>query len=765
MTAIGMRHPMLDGLAKATGRQLYAGDLAIAGLAEAVLVTSPHPHARILSVEDGAALADPAVVGVFWHANMPPHRYNSSVWFEGQEADADEAMFPDTARHIGDRVAVVVATGRAAAERAAARLVVRYEPLSACMTPDEADRSRGPLFDAAGVPTFLNPVDERHFARGDVEAGFAAAAHVCETTVETPKTHHCAIEPHVALALPEPDGRIRVMAPCQSVHAVQVVVARALGLKAADVHVIKTPIGGSFGGKAEPVLEPIAAELARRLGRPVRLACDRRQTFSSTRMRSSTVTRIRTALAADGRILARDTETLIDIGAYVTGGNWLPGSMLQRHVRLYDIPAERYYGRAVYTNTPPTGAFRGYGSPQINAAGEISLDIAAVRAGLDPVAVRLVNAVQPGAIEPYSGLNVGNARLHDCLVTGAETFGWQARRVAPRGDGRWRRGVGMAAAAHVNGCFPGSDESTTMTMRLLPEGRIEMVSALHDLGCGSNTTLAQIAAEVLGLAPADLCIVEADTDLCGYDLGTRASRITYVQGEATRKTALALDRAVREAGARVLNTAPEDLMLAGGRLARRDGGEALDLPTLARHLTRAGLALPAATETHAATANPSSHAAHFAEVRVDTLTGLIRVTDYLAVHDIGRAINPMLVEGQIHGGIQIGIGMALCEDVANDPETGRMGGDSFARYILANSLDMPPIGVRLVEAGEPTGPFGAKAVGEIATIPVAAAVVNAVNHALGTELSRLPLVPARVLDALEPAGVSEAGPGAPRGAT
>lgn len=307
----------------------------------------------------------------------------------------------------------------------------------------------------------------------------------------------------------------------------------------------------------------------------------------------------------------------------------------------------------------------------------------------------------------------------------------------------------MAAAAHVNGCFPGSDEQTTMTMTLGPDGRITMVSALHDLGCGSNTTLAQIAAEVLGVTPAALCIVEADTDLCGYDLGTRASRMTYVQGEATRLTALALADRIRSAAGRLANVAPEDLVPAEGGIKDRHTGRFTSLATLAADLAHAGLDLPAATVTHAATANPSSHAAHFAEVEVDSLTGLVRVTDYLAAHDIGRAINPMLVEGQIHGGVQIGIGYALFEDVANDPLTGRMGGHNFARYIMANSLDMPPITIRLIEAGEPSGPFGAKAVGEIATIPVAATVVNAVNAALGTELTDLPLVPVRILGALE----------------
>lgn len=256
---------MLDGAAKVSGALRYAADLAIDGLVHGAILTSPHPHARIAALDAGAALADPAVLGVFWHATMPAHRYNSAVWFEGQAAPDDEVMFPDTVRHIGDRVAVAVATSPEAAEAALARIAVDYLPLPACLTAGEADRRRGAPFAPDGTPTFLNPLDERHFRHGDAEAGMAAAAVVVETAVTTPKTHHCALEPHVAIALPEADGRIRVLSPCQSVHATQVVVARALGLAPRDIHVVKTPIGGSFGGKAEPVLEPIAAELARRL--------------------------------------------------------------------------------------------------------------------------------------------------------------------------------------------------------------------------------------------------------------------------------------------------------------------------------------------------------------------------------------------------------------------------------------------------------------------------------------------------------------------
>ena len=379
---------------------------------------------------------------------------------------------------------------------------------------------------------------------------------------------------------------------------------------------------------------------------------------------------------------------------------------------------------------------------------EITLDIAARRLGMDPVELRLKNLVGPGAIEPRQGLDLGNARGRECLVQGAEAFGWKARRQACAGRGRWRRGVGVACATHINGCYPGFHEETTATLRLLPDGRAELVCALHDLGCGSDTSLAQIAGHMLGLRASDIAIVPADTDTCPYDLGTRASRINYICGEAIRRAGAALAAAIRAEASLELNAAPCELQLEAGIVRRSDGVE-LMLSELATRLIARGASLPSATETYRATANPGSYAAHFAEVEVDTLTGRVRVTDYLAAHDIGLAINPMLVEGQIHGGIQIGIGYALYEDVAIDRTTGVVKGDSLGRYTLANAPEMPPMRIVLVEDGEPTGPFGAKAVGEISTVPVAAAVVNAVNNALGRELTDLPLLPERILAALD----------------
>jgi len=737
MGEVGRRVTLTDGVAKLTGALRFAGDEAIEGLAHAALLLSPRAHARVTALETRAARAVPGVIGIWWHETTPQNAYNSAIWYAGQEAIADERMFPPVVRHVGDRVAVVLAVSEAAAREAAALVEVTYEDLPAVLTPD-ADRGRAPVAEAA-------------LDHGDVDAAFAGATHVSEARVTTPRSHHCALEPHACLAWPEAGGRIAIHSPCQSVFAVQAVVAQALGIGADRLHVTKAPIGGSFGGKAEPILDPICAFLACQTGRPVRLAFSRHETFTATRTRAATAGRMRIALAADGRILGRDTDVTADIGAYCTGGAYLPGSMAQRLVRLYDVPAECYRGRAVYTNTLPAGAFRGYGSPQIHALGEIALDLAAREAGFDPVALRLRNIVGPGAVEPWQGLDLGNARGADCLHRGAEAFNWTARRSAASGAGagRFRRGVGMAAATHINGCFPGDEEATTATMRLLPDGRAELVCALHDLGCGADTTLAQIAAEVLGLGTADILIEPADSDTCPYDIGTRASRMTYIVGEAARKAAMALATAIAAAAAPALNADARSVRLADGYAATPEN--AVPLSALATWLEARGTPLPQATRTHRSTGNPGSYAAHFAEVEVDTLTGRVQVCDYLAAHDVGRAINPMLVEGQIHGGIQIGLGYALYEDVAIDPKTGHVRGDSFARYTLANAPEMPPMRVVLIEEGEPSGPFGAKALGEIATIPVAPAVVNAVNHALGTRLCDLPLLPERIVAALQTA--------------
>ena len=316
MNQISCRVPLIDGVDKVTGALRFTADLHVEGMLHGAMVFSPRPHAHVRNVAANAALAATGVHAVFWHANTPAHRYNSSIWFAGQEALADEQMFPPVVRHIGDRVAAVVADTEEIARNAARLIVVEYEDLPAILAPEVALLHAGSVTQADGIPTFLNPVAEEEFIHGDLEAGFAAADLVVEACVSTPRSHHCAIETHACIAKPESDGRILILSPCQSVFAVQAVVAQALGLPAERLRVMKTPIGGSFGGKAEPILEPLCAFFATKLGRPVMIRYDRHETFTATRTRSSVTGRMRVGLSVDGRILARETETLVDIGAY-----------------------------------------------------------------------------------------------------------------------------------------------------------------------------------------------------------------------------------------------------------------------------------------------------------------------------------------------------------------------------------------------------------------------------------------------------------------
>jgi len=361
------------------------------------------------------------------------------------------------------------------------------------------------------------------------------------------------------------------------------------------------------------------------------------------------------------------------------------------------------------------------------------------------VKLRLKNLIWPGQVELFRGHDVGNARIRDCLAVGMRRFHWRRRRDSAGATGRKAIGVGMACATHINGGHPDPDDATTVTLGLKGDGRVDLICALHDLGCGADTTLLQIAAEVLTVPPSQFDLSAADTEVCAHDPGTRASRTTYICGEAVRQSAELLKAEMISAAARLLNCGGGDLLLEDGELSRGYGpSEKLSFAQLARLLQTRNAPPPHITHTYTAAANLGSYAAHFAAVEVDIFTGRVRVTDYLAVHDVGRAINPMFVEGQIHGGVQIGIGYALHEDVDIDPDNGDMRGDRFSRYVVVNAPEMPHVETLLVEKGEPSGPYGAKAIGEIATIPVAAAVVNAVNHALGSDLADLPLTPDKV---------------------
>jgi len=743
---VGKALPLDDAASKATGEIRFLADQVWEEALHLKLVLSEVPHGRVVEIDTRDAEV-PGLVTVYSWLNTPRAKFNSQKWFAGQKGIEDQEIFPQTARFVGDPVAALAARDKQTATEAAKKIRVRYEPLPFVIDPEEALRNKV-LIHSPSPAAVLN------FESGDSASrrkAFAEAFAVREDRVETPKIHHAALETHAFLAVPEANGRVTVYSPCQIVYAVRMTVAQALGLPLHKIRVIKAPVGGAFGGKQEVTFEPLCAFAALHTRKPVRLELDRRETILATRTRTKTVGYVRTAVNREGKITAREVRLLVDTGAYTSNGAVISAAMGRKLFRLYRIPDQQYRAEVVHTNTPVAGAARGYGSPQIHTVTEISLDHAARLLKIDPVEFRLRNLVHPYDPDLGGGPPLGNARILDCVQKGAAEFGWKEKWGRPPEAGRWRRGVGMACGTHGNGYYGAYQDFTTMTLRMLEDGSLTLHACLHDLGQGVETMMKQIVAEVMSAPPETITIPAADTDTSPYDIGCQASRVTFVCGACALKVAEDLREFFVGEVAGMLGCGPEEVVLKDGKVwargkpkAKRSYGEMAALLQQKRQIEFIR------TLTYQSPANPGSYAANFAEVAVDTYTGLVSVLEVVSVHDVGKAINPGFVEGQIHGGIQMGLGMALSEDLPFDDKTGAPKVESFRKYHLLNPSDMPPIRIFLIEKGEEHGPFGAKSVGELAAVPIVPAVINAVNQALGTYLTTLPLTPERILSALNP---------------
>ena len=504
-------------------------------------------------------------------------------------------------------------------------------------------------------------------------------------------------------------------------------------------------MGGTFGGKQESVFEPLCAWAAWKLRRPVFINTNRGETMAATRTRAAVRGRVTTALDAEGRILARKFDITADAGAYLTGTKKVMMAMGKKASRLYRIPAMVYEGRVVRTSTTPAGACRGYGSPQIHTITEIHTDLMCKRLGLDPVRFRLDNLVHDGDAAPSGASNIGKARVIECLTRGAERFGWERLRGPSESpDGRFVTAAGFACCTHGNGYYKTIyHDMTQMSLRILEDGSAILRTAIHELGNGTTTALAQIVAEATGIDISKVTVTEGDTNFSSYDAGCQASRVIYVCGECAR---LVSEEAVKLLCAKASEIYDAPAELRNGFVVA--GGKKIDLGEAVRSIMMKKRCSVEAHYEHAPDANPASFGVHFAQVRVDKLTGLVKVGKYLAVHDVGQSINRSFVDGQIYGGVQMGIGMALCEELDYGAD-GRPKAQNFDKYHMVNAPDMPEVDILLIEDGEPGGPFGAKSIGEVCTVPVSAAIVNAVNRALGTSLTELPLTPAKIAAAAE----------------
>lgn len=757
-----------DAVSKVTGRARFADDFSMPGMRHAVYVRAAVAHAKVLRVETGAARALAGVEAVFTAADVPQIKFSTAghpYSLDPTHADiADRNLLTDHVRCFGDEVAVVVARDELIARRAAALVTVEYEMLPVVTSAADA------LMADASV---LHPDNAygnllgSHTLRlnGDVEAGLASGDVVAHAKIHTPIVQHCHMENHTAYAYMEDDERVVIVSSTQIPHICRRIVGQALGIAWSRVRVIKPCVGGGFGNKQDVVLEPMVAFLAMSLGVPVRLALEREECMLATRVRHSFDIDCRVGLTRDGRLTGIAMDVLSNTGAYASHGHSIASAGGSKMCAMYPHAPYQYAARTVYSNIPAGGAMRGYGSPQVCFALETVLDDAARALGIDPLDVRLKNVGHAGDIMPLNGKIMHTHELESCLRQGAERFGWTERRKAcsagrdavlirarKRANGQGDepseslivRGVGVASLSYGTGTYPINVEPAGARMVLNQDGSVQLSCGATEIGQGADTVFAQMAAETLGLDVDMVRVISAqDTDFSPYDPGAFASRQTFVNGHAVLACAEQLKVKILEHAANMTGRSVEELRLAGHFVTDREGKHAVALEDVALdsfyHKDRGQrITAESAIKVHA---SPPAFGCTFVEVEVDIALCRVRVTRILNMHDAGVIINPRLAEGQVRGGMSMGMGMALQEELLVDAKTGRVWNANLLDYKLPCMADFLDMECGFVEVAEPTSAYGTKALGEPPVISPAPAIRNAVLDATGVAMHEIPLTP------------------------
>lgn len=737
---IGRPVPRRDGRDKVTGQTRYVHDLALPRMLYGRILRARHPHARIVAIDSRRARALPGVAVVITGEDVEQY----PIGFVKDHLPLKRGKV----RCIRDEVAAVAAETPAVAEEALALIRVEYEELPAVFDPEEALRPGAPLVHEA-QGTNLTPL-RYQFTHGDVDRALAEAAVVVEGEYRVPFVTPACLGTMVAIAEWEAPDRLTMWTTTQVPFLYQRDLAAALGLSGDRVRVLQPPVGGNFGrGLDLYPIDVIAALLARRAGRPVKIEFDRTEEFLACPTREPCRIRLRTAADAEGRLLARDAHVTIDSGAYVSWGSTTPYVMLATVAGLYRVPAVRFDTTIVYTNNPYSGSMRGYGNLESTFAVESQMDELAERLGVDPLELRQRNANRPGDITPQ-GFRITSCALAECLDAAARAVRENPPPLAPG----WRRGVGYAAMFHVGGgARVYRSDGCGALVRVDDFGRVTLLTGASEIGQGADTVLAMIVAETLGVPVDRVEVVRADTAVVPWDVGVHASRTTFVAGNAARRAAQAVRARLLTLAAAALEAGEDEVDLEDGWVFVRHA-PARRLPyervVRAAHLRPGGELLMAEAFYDPPTemldkdlrGNVSAaygFAAQAVLLDVDPETGRVEVRRVASAHDVGRVLNPPAAEGQVHGGIHMGLGYALCERLVVD--AGQVLTASFMDYALLRAADMPELVVHFIETGDPEGPFGAKGLGESGTIPVAAAVANAVKAATGVRAYELPISP------------------------
>ena len=733
LNVVGQSHTRIDAMEKVTGRTVYAGDVYLPGMLMCKILSSTRNHAQIVSIDTSGAEALPGVRCVITGKDFPDVRFGSGAIHDRRIMARDEVFY------VGEPVAAVAADDEMTAQEALSLIRVEYEDLDSVVDPLEAIKPSSPMVhqDLASFEGFTFSMGGNNGAwleadRGDVEQAFQDADHVFEETYHSQAINQGFLEPMACVADVEPNGRLTIWASTQGSYAVRAQLAGVLEIPISRIKVIPMEMGGGFGAKLRLAFEAFPALIAMKTGHPVKLINTREEVFTINGPRLPTTMYLKTGVNKGGRILAREAYSVFDLGAYLGAG---PNYGVSHSVGPYNVPNFRLRSYGVYTNKIWVGSYRASGVADMTFAVESHMDSVARQLGIDPLEFRIKNAIKEGDTS-VTGATVPRNRLMETLLAVKQRLG------LPK-EAKEGRGVGVALCEWRSGSGP-----STASISVNEDGTVSLLTGSVDIS-GSDTSLAQIAAETMGLALEQIIVSKRDTDMVPFTQPTGGSRIVYSQGKAVQMAAEDALKKLYALAAERLGVPAEALTSAEGRVYVQDNPpQGLTLDQLARmSLTSPGgpiIGLGSLSNMpYAPVYNTQA-----AEVLVDKETGHVRVTRFVQAQDVGVAVNPMAVEGQLEGGAVQGIGRALSEELLIDPDTGAVRNPSLSTYLMPLAVDMPPIENILVEVPSENGPFGARAVAESPGFGPPAAIGNAICDAIGVRVRELPFTPERIRAAI-----------------
>jgi len=776
---VGKSIPKVDSREKVTGRALYSDDIQMPGMVYGKIVRCwEYAHARVKKLDFSVALKEPGVIKILGPEDVTKNTYNSGVMDACLADDVkvlcgeigEQVIFATHVKHQGEAICGVIAKTEEAAEKAANKIIVEYEPLPVYMTaeaskhPDAVqfcdEKPNNLAFQAPGIlfPTLF-------FGHGEVDKEMAGADLVIEQDFYIPKAKQCQMEPHGYIALYDDRKRLNLWTATQMPKLVHERIASIFEMPMTRVKINQTTVGGAFGVRLGMICEPHACAMALAVpNRPIKVNFNREEDWVASESRHPGKCHVKMGLKKDGTPVALDFKARVYKGAHYTHGIvtmayglWMMG--------MYKLGSYRFDGKAYYTNQVACGAYRGYGNPQVNFMLEQVVEQACMELNLDPIEWR--KKWHKGAGDDVWGLGTTytTCALDECLDKGAEAIDWtEKRKKYANQTGTKRRGVGASVMVHCSGGFPILLEHTVTTVRLNEDASAEIISACSDLGQGSHTVLRQIAAEALGFPFDDVHMKTGDMDAAGFDIGAHASRTTYVGGNSVIAACEDAKRQIFERVGKLLEVNPDDLEMKDKKVSVKGSPDkSYDLVKLL-HNGVYGFQNPLTGEydiptgqiqgyaSYYPTSSSPPFAACFSEVEVDTETGEVKVLDLVYAYDIGKAINPKAVEGQLEGGVQQGLGMVLTEETYYD-DNGLCLNNSFTDYKMLGPTDMPPIRTILVEEPDTLGPFGAKSCGESGGVAPIGATANAIQNALGFQMTEAPITPEKILKAIKEKGL------------